>query len=142
MPEMISVLDSGSDPVVDERDDIILSAQNIIKVFPGTVALDNVTFNVYRGKVNVLIGENGAGKSTLMKILAGVEQPTSGKILLEGNEVQLHSPLDANRLGIGIIYQELNLCANLSVVDNIFLAREKARNGLIQQRSQKQRARE
>ena len=142
MPEMISVLDPGFDTVVDEKDDIILSAQHIIKVFPGTVALDDVTFNVHRGKVNVLIGENGAGKSTLMKILAGVEQPTSGKILLEGQEIHLHSPLDANRLGIGIIYQELNLCSNLSVADNIFLARETARNGLIQRKTQKQRARE
>jgi erythritol transport system ATP-binding protein len=121
---------------------IILSAQNITKVFPGTVALDDVTFNVRRGKVNVLIGENGAGKSTLIKILAGVEQPTSGKILLNGREIHLHSPLDATRLGIGIIYQELNLCANLSVVDNIFLARETCRNGLIAHKLQKQRSRE
>lgn len=142
MPEMTSVLDSRSNTALDEKDDIILKAQNIIKVFPGTVALDDVSFDVHRGKVNVLIGENGAGKSTLMKILAGVEQPTSGKILLEGQEIHLHSPLDATRLGIGIIYQELNLCANLSVADNIFLARETARNGLIQRKFQKQRARE
>ena len=106
------------------------------------MALDDVSFNVHKGKVNVLIGENGAGKSTLMKILAGVEQPTSGKILLDGEEIHPRSPLDANRLGIGIIYQELNLCANLSVVDNIFLARETTRNGLITQKSQKERARE
>ena len=91
-------------------------------------------FNVRKGKVNVLIGENGAGKSTLMKILAGVERPTSGKILLDGQEIHLHSPLDATRLGIGIIYQELNLCANLSVVDNIYLAREISQNGLIDQK--------
>jgi erythritol transport system ATP-binding protein len=123
-------------------DDIILNAQNITKVFPGTMALDDVSFNVRKGKVNVLIGENGAGKSTLMKILAGVEQPTSGKILLDGQEILLNSPLDATRLGIGIIYQELNLCANLSVVDNIFLARETCRNGLIAHKFQKQRARE
>ncbi|MFZ6029252.1 MAG: sugar ABC transporter ATP-binding protein [Chloroflexota bacterium] len=123
-------------------DAIILSAENITKVFPGTVALDNVSFHVRQGKVNVLIGENGAGKSTLMKILAGVERPTHGKILLEGSEIHLHSPLDATRLGIGIIYQELNLCANLSVADNIFLARETIRNGLIAHKSQKQRARE
>jgi erythritol transport system ATP-binding protein len=123
-------------------EDIILSAENITKVFPGTMALDDVSFNVHKGKVNVLIGENGAGKSTLMKILAGVEQPTSGKIFLDGLEIHPHSPLDATSLGIGIIYQELNLCANLSVVDNIFLARETTHNGLIAQKNQKQRARE
>jgi erythritol transport system ATP-binding protein len=121
-------------------DDIVLTAQNITKVFPGTLALDKVTFNVHKGKVNALIGENGAGKSTLMKILVGVEQPTSGKILLDEQEIHLHSPLDATRLGIGIIYQELNLCANLSVVDNIFLAREISQNGFIDQKKEKQRA--
>ena len=123
-------------------ENVILTAENISKVFPGTIALEDVSFSVRKGKVNVLIGENGAGKSTLMKILAGVERPTSGKILLDGREIHLHSPLDANRLGIGIIYQELNLCANLSVVDNIFLARETTQNGLIVHKSQKQRARE
>jgi erythritol transport system ATP-binding protein len=123
-------------------DEVILSARNITKVFPGTVALDDVSFQVRKGKVNVLIGENGAGKSTLMKILAGVESPTSGNILLDGREIHLHSPLDATHLGIGIIYQELNLCANLSVADNIFLARETTRNGLIEHKAQKQRARE
>lgn len=123
-------------------ENVILIAENITKVFPGTVALEDVSFNVRKGKVNVLIGENGAGKSTLMKILAGVERPTSGKILLDGREIHLHSPLDANRLGIGIIYQELNLCANLSVVDNIFLARETTQSGLIAHKSQKQRTRE
>jgi len=97
---------------------------------------------VHRGKVNVLIGENGAGKSTLMKILAGVEQLTSGRILLNGQEIHLRSPLDATCLGIGIIYQELNLCANLSVVDNIFLAHETCQYGLVAHRLQKQRARE
>ena len=138
MPDPTPVLEAGT--TVSE--DIILTAKNITKVFPGTVALDDVSFNVRKGKVNVLIGENGAGKTTLMKILVGVERPTHGKILLDGREIQLHSPLDATRLGIGIIHQELNLCANLSVVDNIFLAREKTRNGLIEQKSQKQRARE
>src|SRR5665811_1995296 len=92
--------------------DVIMRAEQVTKVFPGTLALDKVSFNVYRGKVNVLIGENGAGKSTLMKILAGVEQQTEGKILLDGQEINLRSPLDATRLGIGIIYQELNLCSN------------------------------
>lgn len=125
---------------VDESD-IILNAQNVTKVFPGTVALEDVSFNVRKGKVNVLIGENGAGKSTLMKILAGVERPTHGKILLDGAEIHLRSPLDATRAGIGIIYQELNLCANLSVVDNIYLAREISQNGLtIDSKGEKQHA--
>jgi erythritol transport system ATP-binding protein len=123
-------------------ENIILTAENITKIFPGTVALEDVSFSVRQGKVNVLIGENGAGKSTLMKILAGVERPTHGRILLDGREIHLHSPLDANRLGIGIIYQELNLCANLSVVDNIFLAREKTRSGLIAHKPQREQARE
>lgn len=138
MPDPTPVL--SAETAIAEN--VILTAENITKVFPGTVALEDVSFNVRKGKVNVLIGENGAGKSTLMKILAGVERPTSGKILLDGREIHLHSPLDANRLGIGIIYQELNLCANLSVVDNIFLARETTRNGLIAHTSQKERARE
>ncbi len=139
--------DARSDPILDAEttasDNIILTAENITKIFPGTVALDDVSFNVRKGKVNVLIGENGAGKSTLMKILAGVQPPTSGKILLDGSEIQPRSPLEATRLGIGMIFQELNLCDNLSVVDNIFLAHEMTRrNGLIARRSQKKRARE
>jgi len=139
MTDLTSILD----PETTVSENIILKAENITKIFPGTVALDDVSFNVRKGKVNVLIGENGAGKTTLMKILVGVEQPTSGKILLDGNEIHPQSPLDATRLGFGIIYQELNLCANLSVVDNIFLARETTRrNGLIARRSQKERARE
>jgi len=127
---------------VDAPEEIVLSAENITKIFPGTVALDDVSFKVRKGKVNVLIGENGAGKSTLMKILAGVERPTSGKILLDEQEIHLHSPLDATRLGIGIIYQELNLCANLNVTDNIYLARELINKGLINQKSEKQHAQE
>lgn len=125
---------------ISETEEIVLIAENITKVFPGTVALDDVSFQVRKGKVNVVIGENGAGKSTLMKILAGVERPTSGRILLDNQEIHLHSPLDATRLGIGIIYQELNLCANLSVTDNIYLACELVHNGLINQKLEKQQA--
>jgi erythritol transport system ATP-binding protein len=141
MPETTPVLDPQPAPVLEhDLGEIILRAEHITKIFPGTVALEDVTFRVRKGKVNVLIGENGAGKSTLMKILAGVERPTHGNILLDEQEIQLHSPLDATRLGIGIIYQELNLCANLSVVDNIYLAREINKNGLINKKVEKQRA--
>ena len=131
------------DVIPDLNENIILTTENITQIYPGTVALDDVSFNVRKGKVNVLIGENGAGKSTLMKILAGVQSATRGKILLDGNEIHPRSPLEATRLGIGMVFQELNLCDNLSVVDNIFLARETThRNGLISRRSQKKRARE
>jgi erythritol transport system ATP-binding protein len=134
-----------STPTLDAKtslsEDVILTTENITQIYPGTVALDEVSFNVREGKVNVLIGENGAGKSTLMKILAGVQSPTRGKIFLDGNEIHPRSPIEANHLGIGMIFQELNLCDNLSVVDNIFLARETTRkDGLIARRIQKQRA--
>jgi erythritol transport system ATP-binding protein len=141
MPETTPFLNPQSAPPLEGASgEIILSAEHISKIFPGTVALEDVTFQVHKGQVNVLIGENGAGKSTLMKILAGVERPTHGKILLDGKEIHLHSPLDATRLGIGIIYQELNLCLNMSVVDNIYLARELTRNGLVDQKAEKQSA--
>lgn len=137
MLEKNSELDMSSQ---EPEDEIVLTAHNITKVFPGTVALDDVSFEVHKGKVSVLIGENGAGKSTLMKILAGVEQPTSGKVMLDGREINIKSPLDASRLGIGIIYQELNLCLNLSVVDNIFLAREINQYGMVDKKAEKQKA--
>ena len=105
-------------------EDIILETVDITQVFPGTIALDHVNFRVHRGKVNALVGENGAGKSTLMNILAGVLQPTSGSILLNGEKIVLKSPRDAPSYGIGIIFQELNLFPNLSVIDNIFAGRE------------------
>lgn len=120
---------------------VILRADQVTKVFPGTVALDKVNFNVYRGKVNALVGENGAGKSTLMKILAGVEVPTSGHLRMEGQEIRLRSTGDAEKLGIGIIYQELNLCPNLSVAENIFLGREIAPNGVIDRAEQRRQTR-
>ncbi|MBX2999909.1 MAG: sugar ABC transporter ATP-binding protein [Caldilineaceae bacterium] len=115
----------------DRHDEIILQARQISKVYPGTVALDKVDFNVYQGKVNVLVGENGAGKSTLMKIIAGIEQASEGQLLLDGEEIQIRSIADAERHGIGIIHQELNLFANLSVTENIFMAREIKKNGLV-----------
>ena len=105
-------------------DDIILRTRGISMLFPGTIALDNVDYNVWRGKVNVIIGENGAGKSTLMKILAGVQQPSLGEIELNGKPVQISSTRAAAALGIGMVHQELNLFENLNVAENIFLGRE------------------
>ncbi len=106
------------------NDEIILQAKQMSMLFPGTLALDRVDYRVWRGKVNVIIGENGAGKSTLMKILAGVQQPTSGEMWLNGQRVAFSSTRDAARHGIGMVHQELNLFENLSVAENIFLGRE------------------
>jgi erythritol transport system ATP-binding protein len=111
--------------------DVILRAEKISKSYPGTLALNAVDFNIYRGKVNVLVGENGAGKSTLMKILAGVEQASSGNLLLEGHPIHPQNPREAEALGIGIIYQELNLFPNLSVAENIFTAHELTQAGFV-----------
>ncbi len=104
-----------------ENADVILEARGVSMQYPGTLALDDVTFRLRRGRVSALIGENGAGKSTLVKILAGIVQPTRGRLLLDGTEISLESVRDADALGIGIIHQELNLCPNLSVAENIFL---------------------
>lgn len=114
----------------------ILEARGVSKQYPGTLALDRVTFKLQRGEVSALIGENGAGKSTLVKILAGIDQPTSGLLLLDGTPIRMHSVRDADANGIGIIHQELNLCANLSVAENIFLGRELTSNWCLLNRKQ------
>jgi erythritol transport system ATP-binding protein len=104
--------------------EVVLSAVDIAKTYGVTRALKGVNFEVRRGKVTALFGENGAGKSTLMKILAGIERPSGGHLTLDGEVVELTSPTEAVDLGISIIHQELSLCPNLSVRDNIFLGRE------------------
>ncbi|ODT66188.1 MAG: sugar ABC transporter ATP-binding protein [Pelagibacterium sp. SCN 63-23] len=123
--------------------EVVLSARAITKAFPGTVALQDVDFDVRAGAVNVLIGENGAGKSTLMKILAGVERPTLGTITMGGEKVSFSSIRDAGSKGIGIVFQELNLCPNMSVTENIFLGRDITRAGFhIDRAAQKMRTAE
>ncbi len=127
---------------VAQGTEVVLEARQVSKQYPGTLALDCVTFPLRRGKVSALIGENGAGKSTLVKILAGVEQPSGGFLLLDGTEINLRSVRDADLHGIGMIHQELNLCPNLSVAENIFLARELTSRGVLDRRRQEARARE
>src|ERR1700712_14239 len=102
-----------------------LEMRNISKTFPGVKALDGVNLQIRQGEVLALAGENGAGKSTLMKILTGVYAPDAGgKILIDGNEIEMRDGNHARALGIGIIYQELSVVENLSVSENLFLARE------------------
>ncbi len=101
-----------------------LSMSGITKRFPGVTALDSVEFGVGSGKVVALVGENGAGKSTLMKILAGILQPDSGTIQIDGQTTVVRSPRDGARQGIGIIHQELELIDTLDIAANLFLGRE------------------
>ncbi len=121
--------------------EFILEARNVSKQYPGTLALNDVTFRLRPGTVTGLIGENGAGKSTLVKILAGIERPTLGSLFLDGTQISLDSVRDADLRGIGIIHQELNLCPNLSVAENIFLGRELASRGVLNKRRQVEQAR-
>ncbi len=101
----------------------VLKAREISREFPGVRALDNVQLTLCAGEVHALMGQNGAGKSTLIKVLTGACPPTSGTIELDGQFIQPHSPLDAQRHGISTVYQEVNLCPNLSVAENIFAGR-------------------
>ena len=98
-----------------------LHMEGINKSFPGVVALENVELQVRRGEVHAIVGENGAGKSTLMKILAGVYQPDSGTIMLDGHAKAFANPDEAIKEGIAVIYQEIPLVPTLTVLSNIFL---------------------
>ena len=102
----------------------ILSAKGITKSFPGVLALENVDFFLKKGEIHALIGENGAGKSTLIKTLTGVEQPDKGLIEFDGRQVTVRSPQHAQEIGISTVYQEVNLCTNISVAENIMLGHE------------------
>ena len=99
----------------------IITFQNILKKFPGVVALDKVNFSIAKGEIHALVGENGAGKSTLMHILGGEFQQDEGEVILRGKVARIPNPHSARAMGIGIVYQELKQCPNLSVVENIFL---------------------
>ena len=102
----------------------ILELRGISKRFGAVQALTVVDFEVYPGEVVALVGDNGAGKSTLIKCVAGTHTPDEGSILFEGREVRIHTPGDATQLGIETVYQDLALCDNLDVVQNMFLGRE------------------
>ena len=103
----------------------------ISKSFPGVVALENVDFELKKGEIHALVGENGAGKSTLIKVLTGVERPDSGRINFNGDEVIIRSPQFAQEIGISTVYQEINLCQNLTVAENILIGREPMKWGMI-----------
>lgn len=101
----------------------IWETRELRKVFPGVTALDQVNVQVHPGEIHGLLGENGSGKSTLVKCLAGVHRPSSGTLLHKGKEVVMHSPMDAQRLGVATIFQEFSLVPSLSIAENIHLGR-------------------
>jgi simple sugar transport system ATP-binding protein len=103
----------------------------ISKTFPGVNALENVDFTLKRGEIHALVGENGAGKSTLIKVLTGVESPDTGSIELDGKLIQVRSPQHSQEIGISTVYQEVNLCTNITVAENIMLGYEPHRFGSI-----------
>lgn len=121
--------------------DIILSMKNISKSFGNNRVLENIDFDLYRGEVHILAGENGAGKSTLIKILAGVHLSYEGDVFLNGKELKLKSPLDACRKGISVVYQELSLVPNMSIVENIFLGNQITNSfGFVEHKKQRMKA--
>ncbi|HJG90428.1 MAG TPA: sugar ABC transporter ATP-binding protein [Brachybacterium massiliense] len=113
----------------------LLEVQGISKSFPGVRALQDVQFRLDAGEVLVLVGENGAGKSTLMKILSGIYEKDAGTIRIDGREVEIAGPAEAQQLGISIIHQEMNLMPDLTVAQNIFLGREPRRGPMLDEKA-------
>jgi monosaccharide-transporting ATPase len=109
----------------------VLELSGIHKQFPGVKALNDAGLRLFAGEVHTLMGQNGAGKSTLIKVLTGVNQPDSGAILLDGRPIQPASTHQAQALGISTVYQEVNLCPNMSVAENIFIGRYPRKHGMV-----------
>ena len=109
---------------MEQNGDYILQMRDIDMFFPGVKALKHAKFNLKRGEIHSLMGENGAGKSTLVKVLTGVYHKTNGTVIFDGQQIEPESPLRSQQIGISTVYQEVNLCANLTVAENIYIGRE------------------
>src|SRR3954470_15639214 len=120
----------------------LLQLRDITKSYGSVQAIAGVDFDVNAGEVMALVGDNGAGKSTLVKCIAGTHAADSGQILFEGQEVHIHGPKDAARLGIEVVYQDLALCDNLDVVQNMFLGRETNRFQILNEAAMEHRTAE
>jgi D-xylose transport system ATP-binding protein len=120
----------------------ILSLRNVNKSFGAVHVLQDVDFDAYLGQVAALVGDNGAGKSTLIKGIAGSQTFDSGEYLFDGQPVAVHSPKDASALGIEVVYQDLALCDNLDIVNNLFLGRELTKGGILDEATMERRATE
>jgi len=119
----------------------VIELKSVAKSFGAVQVLTDVNFVAYSGQVTALVGDNGAGKSTLIKGIAGVQPYDAGTIYFEGNEVAIKSPMDASALGIEVVYQDLALCDNLDVVQNMFLGREMVRKISLDEESMELKAR-
>jgi ABC-type sugar transport system ATPase subunit len=123
-----SNVDSGANAVPS---DALLSLRGISKSFGPVQAIQNIDLDIPAGKVTAIIGDNGAGKSTLIKTISGIWAPSSGHIYWNGKEVHIHSPRDATELGIATVYQDLALCDNLDIVENLYLGNEPTKMGVL-----------
>jgi len=115
----------------DQTQTPVLEARGLVKHFGHVVALDRADFELYSGEILAVIGDNGAGKSTLIKALSGALIPDEGTIYLNGSLVHFHNPLDARRMGIETVYQDLAVAPALNIMENIFLGREIRRSGIL-----------
>ncbi len=113
----------------------LLDVRNITKIFPGVLALSDVSFDLRVGEVHSLVGENGAGKSTLLACMNGLQRPSQGEIYLKGQKVEFNSPVDAIEKRLSMVHQELVLCPNLTVAENIYLGREPTRRAGVKDRA-------
>jgi len=124
--------------VFGSPDDRVLTMRGIVKRFPGVLALNNVDFTLRKGEIHALMGENGAGKSTLIKMLTGVYPMDAGEVTVDGQKVHIGSPQDAQDSGISTVYQEITLCPNLTVAENMYIGRGKGL--MVKQRDYEKRA--
>jgi ABC-type sugar transport system ATPase subunit len=120
----------------------LLELRGVEKSFGPVRALEGVNLTVPPGKVTALVGDNGAGKSTLIKVISGIHRIDAGEIRVDGERVEIHSPRDAERLGITTVYQDLALCDNLDIVQNMFLGREVRRHGILDEATMEQQVRQ
>ncbi len=123
--------DGRDDPGDPGAPSALLAVRGVSKYFGAVQALENVDLDVPAGQVTALIGDNGAGKSTLIKAIAGIYAPSGGQIFWKGHEVHIHTPHDAEALGIATVYQDLALCDNLDIVQNMYLGHESTKAGVL-----------
>ena len=136
---LLTDLEVNNISMINRIDPILLNARGVTVQFPGTLALDDVNFDVVAGEVHVLFGENGAGKSTLIQLLAGVHQATAGEIFLQGKSINIKSVREARELGISAVFQEFSLVPQLTIAENLVLGAESVTGPFLQKKKLEKR---